>query len=71
MRIDGGEPISAADAVYMHTGLTPETSYTYEVRAIYIDTPGNWCDPVTVSTLLIRWTGRSMSMTVWEESKRS
>lgn len=51
VRVDGGEPISVTDAVYMHTGLTPETAYTYEVRGIYIDIPGDWSDPVTVWTL--------------------
>lgn len=51
VRVDGGEPVSVSGNVFLDAGLTPETDRGYEVRAVYLDTPGDWCAPVSVTTL--------------------
>lgn len=51
VRINEGEPISISESEYNHTDLPSQTEYTYEVRATYIDVPGQWSDPVTITTL--------------------
>ncbi|MGE5579277.1 MAG: fibronectin type III domain-containing protein [Bacillota bacterium] len=51
VRINGGEPVRVSGNAYIHAGLTPEMSHTYEVRGVYLDIPGDWSSPVTASTL--------------------
>lgn len=51
-RVDGGSPVDVGNVLSaLVTGLTPDTEYTFEVRAY--DTAGNrsaWSDPVTATT---------------------
>lgn len=51
IEINGGEPISVTDSVYIHAGLPEETQYTYRIQTVTGEEESAWSSPVTVSTL--------------------
>ena len=50
MRVEKPADASATMASFEHTGLSPSTKYTYQVRAVNINGPGDWSAAKSATT---------------------
>lgn len=63
---DGNQIDNGTSTTYIHSGLSPNTSHTYEVKAINLSGDSEWSDPLTIATLKkVNVSGIISTDTVW------